>query len=441
MKNGISRGKKGEKEAAPFSLIFPGPERWEFWQGASPESLAPSGSADQPRDLPMPGGVILCFPGSVFCSLPLWNPVTEGVSARDQAALNLEERGLLGSDPESAVWAADSIRRQSLRAGEGERELSASAVLHTQIPPDLILEGIRHHEIPGRLLRPPGEGPGAVLRRELGRWVLDLYDRGKWLHSQTLLARELDDEAAREIRLLLAQMEQEQVCQGWRELVVRGAVSPDAAELMGQRTGLRLVRGEETRPFLLPSLPWDLLPREVADQRQAKQKQKRFRTLVAWALAVDLALWSLATLFVLVPGIQLWRLEQALSPLRPEYRRLAKTKLIWEELRSLTNPSGTALEVLHQVTQPLLGENPKLDIKLTVFSFGPDELQVEGVTGQNEQVIRDYLATVSANAALQGLYTWPSKAVVEPKGKRSGFTLTAPSTAPRPEKTENGNVR
>lgn len=441
MKNGIPSSKKQEKEAVAFSLMFPGPERWELWQGASPEKLVPAGSAEEPGKLPRPEGVIFCFPGSAFSSLPLWNDVADGISSREQAALNLEGRGLLGADPEAAVWALDVVRRQAVADGKEGRELCASVVLQNQLSPGWILEGIRRHEVPGRLLSAPGPGPCAVLRRELGRWVLDLYDRGRWLHSQTLLAWELGEEAAREILLLFRQMEQEGVSKGWSELVVKATVPPGVAETMTRFTGLRWVPSEGPPQFVVPAPAWDLLPREVAEQRQSQLRRKRIRTLVTWALAADLALWGLALLWVVVPGVQLWLLERGLAPLRPEYRGLVQTQRTWEELRSLTDPAGSALEVLNQATQPLLGEKPKLAIKLTSFSFGPGELVIRGVTSLGEQVISDYLAFLSANPSLQGLYTWPAKAFVEGQGQNSVFTITATSTAPQPEKKEGTNPR
>jgi len=439
MKNGLSGNKKDE--TAAFSLIFPGPERWEFWHGSSPESLFPAGTAERPQELPMPEGVIFCFPGSAFSSLPLWNAVAEGVTSQEQAALNLEGRGLLGADPESAVWALDVVRRQGKEGGKEERELTASAVLRPHLSPDWILEGIRRHEVPGRLLPSPASGSGVVLRKELGRWVLDLYEESRWLHSQTLLAQELGEEAGREIRLLLAQMEQEGVSREWWELVLKAPVSSEVAATLARLTGLRIVQGEGSQKFKLPASPWDLLPREVAERRQTQSRQKRLRTLLTWGLAADLAVWVLASLFMLVPGLQLWSLERALAPLRPEYRRIAQTKQVWEELRSLTDPTGSALEVLQQVSQPLLGEKPKHPIKLTTFFFGPAELTVKGVTSSGEQVIADYLSYLTKNPQLQGLYFWPAKAPGKGEGSGSVFTITAPSTAPQPEKKEGPNSR
>lgn len=439
MKNGFSRHPKSEKETMILSLIFPGPDRWELWQGSSVATLALVDAAEQPSQLRRSGDGIFCFPGSAFFSLPLWNPILEGVSVREQAALNLEGRGLLGADPESAVWAVEGVRRQSAGPGEGERQLSAAAVLQSQLSPAWILEGIRHHEIPGRLLPAPGTGSGVVLRRELGRWVLDLYDEGRWLHSQTLLARELGEEAVREISLLFVQLEMEGVSRGWKEIVLKADIPPGVMEMFPRWAGLRPVRDEGKPKFVLPAPAWDLLPHELAERRLSQVRQKKIRSLVTGAVVADLALWLVASLLVLFPGIQLWRLERELAPLRPEYRQISQTQQTWEQLRSLTDPAGSALEVLNQAAQPLLGDKPKIAIKFTAFAFGPAELTVQGVTAQGEQVIADYLAYLSANPAWQGLYEWPSKALVEGQGQSSVFTVTASSTAPQPEKKEGAN--
>ncbi len=441
MKNRTSRAQRHKTEAPVLSLIFPGAEKWELWQGPSADALSPVDSAEKPGDLARNRGEIFCFPGSMFSSLPLWNLVAEGILAREQAALNLEGRGLLGADPGSAVWAADVIRRQPAGSGEAERELSATVVLQTQLSPDWILEGIQRHEVSGRVLSAPGNNPSIVLRRELGRYVLDLYDQGRWLHSQTLLAREMGEGAVREIGLLLAQMENEGVFQGWTELVAVTPIPAAVAEMFPRLANVRPVQREGKTTFVLRAPAWDLLPKEVAERRQSKQRQKRIRTLVTWAVAADLALWGLALLFVIVPGLQLWRFEHDLAPLRPEYQRIFQTKKTWEELRSLTDPAGSALEVLHQVAGPLSGDKPKLAIKLTSFTYGPAELVVQGVTALGEQVIADYLSALSSSPALRDLYTWPSKAHVEGQGQSFLFTITASSTALQPEKKESQDSR
>lgn len=439
MKNGQATPKQTESEPAGLSLVFPGAEQWELWQGASWDSLKRGPSAEQPAGLPGLQGAVFCFPSSAFFSLPLWTPLAEGVSSREQAALNLEGRGLLGTDPATAVWAVETVRREAPgREGDAEgRELQAAVVLQPQLPADWVVEGVQRHEISGRLVAPAGLA-AAVLRRELNRWVLDLYENGRWLHSQILMAREPGEALAQEIHLLLLQMEQEGISRGCKELEIRATVSPAMAEVFQRVANLRLVARPENPPFSLPRPAWDLLPAEEAERRNSRAHRNKVRRWVTLVLAADLAVWILAGLCLLVPALQGWWLERKLAPLRPEYQKILQAQTTWEQLRSLTQPSASALEVLHRVSEPLLGSPPKMAVKLTAFNFSPAELVIEGLTEEGEQVITDYLRSLSQHPQLANLYVWPAKPEVSGQGQTSVFRIVAPSTAPQAEKQPMG---
>lgn len=437
MKNGQTSRKPTESESAGLAVVFPGAEQWELWQGASWGSLKRGPSAEQPAGLAGFQGAVFCFPSLAFFSLPFWTPVAEGVSSREQAALHLEGRGLLGADPATAVWAVETIRREPpVREGDAEgRELQAAVVLQPQLPADWVVEGVGRHEVSGRLFSAAGSS-AAVLRRELGRWVLDLYEEGHWLHSQILMAREPGEALAREIHLLLLQMEQEGIFRGWKELEIRSEVSPATAEVFQRVANLRLVARPENPAFSLPKVTWDLLPAEMAARRKSRAHQNKIRRWFAVALAADLAVWGLAGLCLLVPALQGWWLERNLAPLRPEYQKILQAQTTWGQLRSLTQPSASALEVLHGVSEPLLGSPPKMAVKLTAFNFSPAELVIEGITEEGEQVIADYLRFISQHPKLANLYTWPAKPEVSGQGQTSVFRIVAPSTAPQVEKRE-----
>lgn len=437
MNNGHAAGKTTESESTGLSLVFPGAEQWELWQGASWDSLKRGPSAEQPAGLPGLQSAVFCFPSLAFFSVPFWTPVAEGVSSREQAALHLEGRGLLGADPAAAVWAVDTVRQEaSGREGDaGGRELQAAVVLQPQLPVDWVMEGVQRHEVSGRLLPAPGPS-AAVLRRELGRWVLDLYENGRWLHSQILMARELGEMLAREIHLLLLQLEQEGISCGWKDLEIRSEVSPAMAEVFQRVANLRLVARPENPVFSLPRTGWDLLPAEMAERRKSRAHRNKIRRWIAVALAADLAVWSLAGLCLLVPAFRGWWLERNLSPLRPEYQKILQAQTTWGQLRSLTQPSASALEILHGVSEPLLGSPPKMAVKLTAFNFSPAELVIEGITEEGEQVIADYLRFISQHPKLANLYSWPAKPEVSGQGQTSVFRIVAPSTAPQAEKRE-----
>lgn len=438
MKNGKHSRKPKGSSGQEISLIFPGAEGWELWRGPAWDHLALVQAADRPSALPESAPSVLCFPSPAFSSLPHWNAVMNGVSDREQSALNLEGHGLLGVDPASAVWAIDPIREEA-KEGEGGkeiRELTAAAVLQPQLSPDWILEDVQRHEIPARLLVAPGSGTIAVLRRELGKWILDLYADGHWLHSQILMAGAVGEELAREISLLLLQLKQEGICGHCREMVTRQVLEGRELGVMEKVSGLRVVFKPEAPRFLLPKPAWDLLPGEVALRRKNREQRKKIKGILTWAVVADLVLWGVAGLFLLIPAIRVWHLEIALTPLRPEYRRIHGTQITWGQLRSLTDPAGSALEVLNQVAAPLMGSPPPVALKLVNFSFTPKELILSGITQEGEQVILDYLRGLAQNPKLAGLYDWPEKPQVEGQDQQSTFTIVAPSTAPPVEVEE-----
>lgn len=118
---------------------------------------------------------------------------------------------MLGANPEAAVWSMEPIRTKGVAVNEqGEpvvRQLDASAILGVPFDENWIVEEASRYEVAGRVLPPPSGESTAILRRELGRWVVDFYAAGRWLHTQPLLEKELGSAMAVELGALLAQLE------------------------------------------------------------------------------------------------------------------------------------------------------------------------------------------------------------------------------------------
>ena len=213
MKGKVAKVKKGKGKAATGPVfIFPGPEGWEAWS-TTEDGAQCVGPMDTPKKVEGGVGCVVCLPSRSFFSIPLWIPVEEGIAPRELAKIALESKNLLGTNPDAAVWAMEAIRTEPVPAvGEGEpgsRQLEAVAVLTGALEEEWLLEEAGRHEIAGRVLPAPAGGASGVLRKELGRWVVDFYSGGKWLHTQPLLARELQKGVSAEIASLLAQMDAE----------------------------------------------------------------------------------------------------------------------------------------------------------------------------------------------------------------------------------------
>lgn len=277
MKGKVSKVKKGKGKVSTGPVfLFPGPEGWEAWS-TTEDGVQCVGPVESPQKLEVGSGAVVCLPSRSFFSIPLWIPVEEGIGARELAKIALESKNLLGQNPDTAVWAMEPIRTEPVPAvGDGEpgsRQLEAVAVLAGTLEEDWLLESAGRYEIAGRVLPAPGGGASAVLRLELGRWVVDFYSSGKWLHTQPLLAKDLQAGVVTEVASLLAQMDAEGTLGSLSLFVLRseGENSAGAQEFLKQLPCP--VRIESRAAPRLPAGPWDLQPTVLTDRRLVRAQQ------------------------------------------------------------------------------------------------------------------------------------------------------------------------
>ena len=380
---------KGKNLSGPV-FVFPGPEGWELWSTADGEAQC-MGPAEVPQKLRAPEQAVVCLPSRSFLSVPLWISVEEGIAARDLAKIALEAKNLLGANPDGAVWGMEPIRTEPIAvAGQDEpglRQLEATAILAGPLEESWLLEQAGRHEIAGRVLPAPGGGSSAVLRRELGRWVVDFYSGGKWLHSQPLLARELQAGTATEIGALLAQLEAEGTLPDLNMLALREEEDTGA----GVQEFLSLLpcpaRTEPRVAPRLPAGPWDLQPPLLTERRLAKAEQGKKRRSIDTALAAYGVLLLAALLYFAVPLIQLKKVEKELAGIAPEAEKIREASQSWQEAAALVNPKMNALELLWEVARPLIEKDPgEIDgVFLTTFDFNTKRLRLEGEGKDLEQ--------------------------------------------------------
>jgi len=391
MKGKVTKVKKGkEKPSTGPAFIFPGPEGWEAWI-ATEDGAQCIGPAESPRKLGEFSSSVVCFPSRSFFSMPLWIPVEEGIAPRELAKIALESKNLLGQNPDSAIWAMDPIRTEPVPAvGDGEagaRQLEAVVVLVGSLEEDWLLEEAGRHEIAGRVLPAPGGGASAVLRKELGRWVVDFYSAGKWLHTQPLLAKELHGGVATEIASLLAQMDAEGTLGSLSLLVLRdeSEASMGTKEFLGQLPCP--VRTEPRVPPRLPAGPWDLEPTVLVDRRLVKAQQGERKKIIRLGVAVYAVLFAAAVAYVSIPLVRRYLIEQELAGIVVEAEKIRQAALSWREAGALVNPKMNALELLWQVSRPLIEKDPAEieGVRLTSFDYNTKRLLLQGEGKDLEQ--------------------------------------------------------
>ena len=416
MKGKVAKVKKGKGKAATGPVfIFPGPEGWEAWSTTEDGSQC-VGPMDSPKKVEGGVGCVVCLPSRSFFSIPLWIPVEEGIAPRELAKIALESKNLLGTNPDAAVWAMEAIRTEPVPAvGEGEpgaRQLEAVAVLTGLLEEEWLLEEAGRHEIAGRVLPAPAGGASGVLRKELGRWVVDFYSGGKWLHTQPLLARELQSSVSAEIASLLAQMDAEGTLGPLSLLVLR-----DEGELpLGGQDFLKQlpcpVRIESRAAPRLPTAPWDLEPAVLAERRLAKAQMGERQKFIRMGIGLYAALMALAVVYVSVPLVRRHLIQRELAGIGVESAKIRDAAMSWREAGALVNPKMNALELLWQVSRPLIEKDPgEIDgVRLTTFDYNSKRLLLQGEGKDLEQTEKyfEWLKKEPMLAAFQWKHPQPT---------------------------------
>jgi hypothetical protein len=402
---------------------------------------------DSPKKVEGGVGCVVCLPSRSFFSIPLWIPIEEGIAPRELAKIALESKNLLGTNPDTAVWAMDPIRAEpdpaardggpgsrqqktklvskeramdairtepELSVGDeepGMRQLEAIAVLTGTLEEEWLLEEAGRHEIAGRVLPAPVAGASGVLRKELGRWVVDFYSAGKWLHTQPLLARELQKGVSAEIASLLAQMDAEGTLGPLSLLVLR---EEGELPLGGQDFLKQLpcpVRTESRAAPRLPAAPWDLEPTVLAERRLAKAQMGERKKFIRMGIGLYAALMALALVYISVPIVRRHLIQRELSGIALESSKIRDAAMSWREAGALVNPKMNALELLWQVSRPLIEKDPgEIDgVRLTTFDYNSKRLLLQGEGKDLEQTEKyfEWLKKEPMLAAFQWAHPQP----------------------------------
>ena len=409
MKKSASRPKL-EKKKTPSGqvFLFPGPKGWEAWSREGGE-IRCMGPAELPKKLRPPVGAVVCLPSRAFYSIPVWVPLVEQTPPRDLVALVLERKGMLGANPEAAVWSMDTIRNQPAprdESGEaGARQLAATAILAVPFDENCIVEEASRYEVAGRVLPPPEGESTALLRQELGRWVIDFYQSGKWLHTQPLLERSPGAGMAVELGALFAQLEGEGVLRELQLLVLRDdEPQPGAADFLALLT---VPSRLETRiPPRLASQSWNLPPPTLTERRLVKAEKAKQRKILRTGCWVYAGLMTLGLVYVFIPLVRKKIAERELAALAGDAERIRSAAMTWREAGALVQPQINVLEVLWEVSRPLVEKDPPQieGVRLTQFEYSGKHVFLTG-EGKDLEQTEKYFNWLKGNKAL-ALYQW-----------------------------------
>lgn len=397
--------------ASDNSFVLPGKDGPEVWRssGSAGPARHESGKARNADWIALPMRSVVSVPMR-FSGLT--------AERRESAALlDLEGLGLSASETDFQIETSD---------GEQREQRAWTVVQSTQLPPQAVSASMDAKFAPSVSFRTLKRGE-VQLWDEAGHLAVAIPDEtGQPLHAQALTAITPDEDAAAELRCILAALDLAGMAPEVNQVILQQ--QPDAAmpaeALAPFAAGLSFpVATESVGQPHLPRKPWRLLPPAIVQRRVQRRQQQSMMLAGAGFLLVLVALLGAF-------AGRLWTRERTLAAetarlnaLEPQLQVIREAQQRWNVLEHAISPDKFAMEMFHQVSQLL----PPDGIRLENFEMREGHLILDG-TASNPQLtgqLREDLQRVPAFASLQ--WDFPN-ASINPDGTARFHADGAPPT-------------
>ena len=177
----------------------------------------------------------------------------------------------------------------------------------------------------------------------------------------------------------------------------------------------------ESRIVPRPSTePWNLPPPTLTERRAQREAAGKRKKTLRLALSFYAAVLVLGMAFFAWPFVQLTMVQAELRKISSRADQIRATAVLWREAGSWLQPRLNVLELLWQVSRPLVESDPPLveGVRLTVFDLTPKRLRLEG-EGKDLEKVEKYFQSLKNEPALAG-FIWKN---------------------PQPQLLPNGNAR
>ncbi len=358
------------------TCLLPGPTGPSGWRASGKGGLA---SVDLSR---LKRADWVGLPQRVVTSLPTRFPAMDAARRDAAAQLELEGLGLAGLDEDDfQVVTHDDDQRD-------QRAIIAVQTTQVPVPPEAGLESKFAPSVAFRAL----SANEVSLWQEQGQWCLAVADeKGHPLHAQALTSRQLDAEAAAEIRCILSALDLVGLTPEVKEIAVEVPPSDTPVDVVTDpfRSELDLpVVEKASSPPRLPAEDWRLTPDVIVERRRL---QRQRQTMLLAGMAAVLVLVALLGAF----SARLWTRERAiatetarLDALEPELATIRDAQERWTVIESALTPDKSPVELFHQIVR-LLPEkgirisNFQLDGSNIILSGEAQDQTLEGLLRQN----------------------------------------------------------
>jgi hypothetical protein len=395
-------------------FVVPGSQAPEVWRAQGKEVSSPLDSS-KARSA---GWVAL--PMRSLISLPMRFPAM--AADRRESAVMLELEGL-------GIPATESDFQVEVRDPELREQRAWTVIQSGHLPAQVQQAGLDVKFAPSVAFRSLKRGETQVWE-ESGHLAIAVPDEtGKPLHAQALTAINPDEDAAAEIRCILAALDLVGVTPEVNEIVVLpkdGATAPESLTAFAAAVGIP-VSTEAPKPPQLPRESWRLLPPSVVEGRhQRKQRQSMFLVGAGVVLVMMALLGAFAG--------RLWSRENQLKAeitqmdaLEPEMQIIRKAQEQWRALEPAVTPDKSFMEIFHQIAQLF----PPEGITLQTFEIRDGHIIIQGVA-QNQGLVNGLREDLTKVAAFSGLrWDFPN----QPANAQGTTPFRADASVPEAQET------
>jgi Tfp pilus assembly protein PilN len=347
----------------PDTLLLPGPAGLEGWKTRGDGVATPEPSATRRA----PGWVGLPIHHTI--SLPVRLLTNDAAQRESAVQLELEAAGINPAE-------LTGSRFEVLPTDPSGRDGAAAVFLIDGTQPEgaEISRTLDSAYAPAALFHPLTIGT-ASLWQEAGSWVLGIpHETGKVLHAQALCARQLDGDAAAELRCILAALELSDLLPRLERIEVEQTedaqpISPDF--MLG--LSLPVVVAPPKAPHN-PGYSSRLLPDAVVAARDDRRRQRLILSgLAAFVLVLATALTTFAAALYVREQKNVQELAQ-FEEIEPDLQLVRDAQVQFNTLDPTLNRDRFVVEIFYQLVNLL----PPEGIRVTRFEIRGDSLVIDG---------------------------------------------------------------
>lgn len=352
--------------AAEEILHIPGADGFQTWRAKGRE-----------EPLPDTGGKLrkadwIGIPAKSLISIPMRFHGVDAARRESTAQLELEGAGL-GTETQQPHLFETRVHDENARD-----QRAWTCVQAAVLPKEILDAGLDAQYAPSVCFQHLKAGQ-AMVWEEAGGLALALPDsNGQPLHVQALTSREADQDAAAEIRCILAAAELSGTAPEIDGVQLRIKDDEAAAAVTEREEFVNAVDCPVT--IDTPQTPhrpvgtWRLVPEPVVQRRQARSHRRM------------MVMATTATLIIIAAGLSafaagLWKRQQGLkaetarlAKLDPQLEQIRDARARWASLEIALTPQHYPVELFFQVVQLL----PPEGIRLTLFEMNADKLTIAG---------------------------------------------------------------